>query len=108
MTPLPDTIGAALRRSARNHPDRIAVVGDGQRLSFRSLDERADHLALGLQALGIGPGDHVALLMTNDPEWVLAWMATLRLGAVRCWCRSTRATSGRRSSTSCASRMRSC
>ena len=82
MNPLPDTIGAALRRSARNHPARIAVVGDGQRLSFRSLDERADHLALGLQALGIGPGDHVALLMTNDPEWVLVWMATLRLGAV--------------------------
>ncbi|MES3012943.1 MAG: AMP-binding protein [Pseudomonadota bacterium] len=82
MNPPPDTIGAALRRSASKHPDRIAVVGDGQRLSFRSLDERADHLALGLQALGIGPGDHVALLMTNDPEWVLAWMATLRLGAV--------------------------
>src|SRR4029453_4746706 len=44
--------------------------------------ERVKDVALGLAALGIRPGDRIALLSENRPEWSIADMAILRLGAI--------------------------
>ena len=44
--------------------------------------ERIKNVALGLAALGIRPGDRIALLSENRPEWSIADMAILSLGAV--------------------------
>lgn len=82
MRELPATIGAALRKTAASYPDRVALVNDSRRITFGELDRDADGLARALLELGVEPGDHVAVLMTNDPEWVLVWMAVARLGAV--------------------------
>ena len=76
------TIGEALHLTALRFPDRVALACDGRRVSFSRLDADANSLARALQEMGVRPGDHVALLMTNDPEWVLVWMAVVRLGAV--------------------------
>ena len=76
------TYGDALRRSARLCPDRTALVGSGDRMSFAELDRAADELAHGLAGLGVARGDQVALWVTNCPEWVVCWMACTRLGAV--------------------------
>lgn len=82
MKQLPETIGAALRATANRYPDRTAVVSEQKRITFKALDQDADSLARALQELGVGPSDHVAILMTNDLEWGLVWMAVVRLGAV--------------------------
>ena len=76
------TLGEALRQTAQRHPDRTAIVGMGRRMSFAQLDLEADQISLGLQSLGVGRGDQVALWMTNCPDWVVCWMACARLGAV--------------------------
>jgi fatty-acyl-CoA synthase len=81
---LAETIGAALRRTARAQPDREAVVSieEGRRLSYRELDEHVDAVARGLLAADIQVGDRVALCAPNCLEWVLLQYAVARVGAV--------------------------
>ena len=76
------TIGSALRDTVERRPDKIAVIGMGQRLTFAELNRMVDTFAEGLIDLGIRRGDHVALWMTNCPSWVMVWIAASRIGAV--------------------------
>jgi long-chain acyl-CoA synthetase len=56
---------------------------DGVRgLSSKELLERIRDLSLGLVAMGVGPGDRVAILSESRPEWVMADLAVLAGGAV--------------------------
>ena len=66
---------------AREVPDREAVVCGDRRITFGELDRRADRLAHVLAAHGIGAGDAVAISLTNRPEYLEAFFATLKLGA---------------------------
>jgi len=64
-------------------PDREAlVVGDGRRLTYRHLDERATRLANHLREAGIGRGDHIGLQLLNGSEYVEAMLAAFKLSAV--------------------------
>ncbi|MFM8554923.1 MAG: AMP-binding protein, partial [Betaproteobacteria bacterium] len=76
------TYGGALKRCATLYPERKALVGMGQSMSFAELDRAADELAHGLAGMGVGRHDQVAIWMTNCPDWVMCWMACARLGAV--------------------------
>ncbi|MBT0782997.1 AMP-binding protein [Paracoccus sp. pheM1] len=75
-----------LRRALQDHPDKLAVVGDRAsgvvRLTFRELEDRVARAAGGLRKLGVGKGDVVALQMPNWWEFVVAVLATQRLGAI--------------------------
>ncbi|HVM53002.1 MAG TPA: long-chain fatty acid--CoA ligase [Acidimicrobiales bacterium] len=53
-----------------------------EHLTWQRYGERVWNLSAGLIALGIEPGDRVAILSTNRPEWHLADMATIAAGAV--------------------------
>ena len=46
------------------------------------LADQVDRAAAGLAALGVGPGDRVAIVLPNCPQHVVAFYAVLRLGAV--------------------------
>ena len=63
-------------------PDRIALQSDGGDLTYAQLDERSDRLAAGLAARGIGRGDTVGLYLMNGPEYLEAFIAISKLGAV--------------------------
>ncbi len=76
------TFDDALRDSARRFPERRALVGPAHSITYAEFDRAADELAHGLAAQGIGRGDQVAIWMTNCPEWVVCWMACVRVGAV--------------------------
>jgi fatty-acyl-CoA synthase len=83
--PLRDlTQGALLDELLALIPEREALVypDRGLRLSFRALSERTDALARGLLALGIQPGEHVALWCDNRPDWIPLQFALARIGAV--------------------------
>lgn len=67
---------------ARTVPDRLAVIGERQRLTFAELNERCDRLAAGLSATGIGRGDTVGLYLHNGPAYLEAFIAACKLGAV--------------------------
>ncbi|HVL81682.1 MAG TPA: long-chain fatty acid--CoA ligase [Actinomycetota bacterium] len=62
-----------LVETARLYPDRPAVIFEGHRTSYRELDELATAAAARLAALGVAPGDRVALWLPNRPSFV-AWM----------------------------------
>lgn len=71
-----------LASTARRFPRRTATVFHGKKLSYGEIDARAGAFAAGLRRLGIGPGDRVALLLPNVPQYVIAFFGILRAGAV--------------------------
>ncbi|PWR21681.1 AMP-binding protein [Zavarzinia compransoris] len=69
--------------AARRFGDAVALTLPGQgSLTFHEIDQRAGRFAGGLAALGIGPGDRVVLHLPNGWEWIAAYHALARLGAV--------------------------
>jgi long-chain acyl-CoA synthetase len=77
------TIAEAFRITAEDHPDRVAVrtKDDEVSLTFSELRERVDALAGGLARLGVKRGDKVALMLVNRPEFHIADLAVMTLGA---------------------------
>lgn len=63
-------------------PDRTAVVAGSTRLSYAEVDGRADRLAAALSGRGVRPGDRIVVQLPNIPEFVVACLAFLRLGAL--------------------------
>jgi fatty-acyl-CoA synthase len=78
------TIGDVLVATIAAHEANDALVFPqlDLRLSYREFGERVEDAARGLLALGIQPGEHVAVWATNIPQWVLLQFATARIGAV--------------------------
>ena len=79
---LPGLILAAVLR--HNKEDALNHRGDGKwhNIPAAAFVERVKNAALGLAGLGIRPGDRVALLSENRPEWSIADLAILSLGAI--------------------------
>ncbi|HYH88777.1 MAG TPA: long-chain fatty acid--CoA ligase [Solirubrobacteraceae bacterium] len=78
------SIAEAFRITAEDFPDRVAVrtKDDEISITWGELRERVDALAGGLAALGVKRGDTVALMLANRPEFHLADLAVMSLGAV--------------------------
>lgn len=76
------TLSDIPRKWSRLAPEREALVSDEQRLSWRELDERVDRLAHAFRALGIGPGEHIAVLAFNHNRFVELYYAASRAGNV--------------------------
>ncbi len=75
------TLVDRFERSARLHPDRVALDFLGATTTYARFADRVARVAEGLRRLGVGPGDSVALVMPNCPQNVIAFYAVLRLGA---------------------------
>jgi acyl-CoA synthetase (AMP-forming)/AMP-acid ligase II len=60
-------------------PDRTALVVGDRRLTYRQLEDRATRLANWMAGQGVGPGDHVALLLWNGTEYVEGFLAAHKL-----------------------------
>jgi long-chain acyl-CoA synthetase len=77
------TLTEALRRTAAEHPDLVAVrmPDDSVSLTWSELGARVDALAGGLAKLGVARGDCVAIMLTNRPEFHIADLAAVTLGA---------------------------
>ena len=82
MSPTRADPGMILARSARRFGAKPALIAGGRTLTYRELHELCDRAAGGLYALGVRPGDRVSLYSPNRWEWVVAYHAALRLGAV--------------------------
>ena len=78
------TLCAAFARTAAERGDAVALrtPGDGVRVTWREYTERMADDAAGLAALGIGPGDAVAIMLTNRPEFHVLDCAAMHLRAV--------------------------
>lgn len=71
-----------LARSARRHPDRIALAFPDREYTYAQLLDAAVDTARSLIALGVRSGDHVGLLMPNSPEFVEGYFGAALAGAV--------------------------
>ena len=76
------TVGAAFDEIASKYPEKDAIVFHDQRITYRLLRERANRFAKGLLRLGVRRDDKVAVWMPNSPEWVYAFLASAKIGAV--------------------------
>ncbi|WP_067490772.1 AMP-binding protein [Actinomadura hibisca] len=76
------TIPRMLRDQAARHGDVTAVVAGDTRLTLAELAEQAHATARALMALGVSPGDRVAVWAPNTPEWVVAAYGIWDAGAV--------------------------
>ena len=76
------TVGSLPERAAERWGSREALYFKGRRWSFAELSAGVDRLARGLIALGVRPGEKVALWMVNRPEFIEAMFAVIKIGAV--------------------------
>lgn len=75
-------LGSILRASANEKPDATVLRAGNLELSFGELDRAACGVAASLHARGIVPGDKVALLVPNVPEFTIAYFGILYAGAI--------------------------
>ena len=76
------TLAVELAEAAADSPDRVFVRTRSAELTYRECAQRVERAVRQLRALGVSPGDTVALLMGNSCEQVVLWFALNRLGAL--------------------------
>src|SRR5439155_23405267 len=69
-----------LEQQAERTPDGIAVVFEEKHLTYRELSERADELALELQALGVGPEVRVGICVERSLAMLIGLLGILKAG----------------------------
>lgn len=76
------SIPGALQQSARRHPELEAMVGEDGRRTFAELEQDMVAAVRAVRALGVEPGDRVAIWAPNCARWVVAALGVLGAGAV--------------------------
>jgi acyl-CoA ligase (AMP-forming) (exosortase A-associated) len=71
-----------LEKSAEKFPDKIALVCQGERLTYQQINSSANRLAKGLKDFGVERGDRVAIFLDNSVESVLSIFGILKADAV--------------------------
>ena len=82
MSSVPGLILEAVLRHNKQDALNHRSEGKWHSITAATFVERVKNVALGLAALGIRPGDRIALLSENRPEWSIADLAILSLGAI--------------------------
>jgi long-chain acyl-CoA synthetase len=75
-------LSSILEESAKRNPSRKAIVCMESTITYRELNEAANKVANGLKAIGIQPGDKVAVTCPNLAEFPILYYGILKMGAV--------------------------
>lgn len=75
-------IGLFLAKRAQLDPDRIGLIFEGRKFSYRECNARANRAAHAFARLGVKQGDRVGLLMANSSEFVDCFFGLAKLGAI--------------------------
>ncbi len=76
-----ETMHGLFQWCARQRPDAVAIVHGERQVSYAELDAASDDYAAELEAMGVGPGHRVAVLMPRTAEFVAVLLAVLKRGA---------------------------
>ncbi|HYO48427.1 MAG TPA: AMP-binding protein, partial [Chloroflexia bacterium] len=76
------TLHEFFEATVRDHPNNVATIFFGERLTYAQLDDQANRFAAGLQSLGVQAGDRVAIILPNCPQFLIALYGALKAGAV--------------------------
>ncbi len=63
-------------------PNSVCTIFKGARITYKEMNETTDRLAAGLAELGVKKGDRVGIFIPNTPQFVMAYYAILKLGAI--------------------------
>ncbi|MDV2098161.1 non-ribosomal peptide synthetase, partial [Serratia marcescens] len=77
-----EAVHVTIERQARHHPDALALVCQGQLMSYAHLDQRANQLAHLLIAQGVGVESAVGLAVERSADMIVAVLAVLKAGGV--------------------------
>ncbi len=75
-------IAWCVKRWSELHPEKTAILFEGERIGYLALAGRMERAACWLQSVGIEKGDRVAVLLPNCPEFIELYLACSRLGAI--------------------------
>ncbi|MDG2319338.1 MAG: long-chain fatty acid--CoA ligase [Rhodospirillaceae bacterium] len=73
---------AAMERSIAAYPEKICMEFLGRTWTYRETGEMIRSAAKGLQDLGVGKGDRMALMLPNTPYYIVMFHATLLIGGI--------------------------
>ena len=79
---IPELLEQSVRRWPRKVAFQVKAGGDFRTLSFAELQRRAGDFGAALIALGLRPGDRVAIMCENGLEWVVAYLGLAMAGGV--------------------------
>jgi acyl-CoA synthetase (AMP-forming)/AMP-acid ligase II len=79
-------LNGLLRRAVSRNPAKAALVQGDRRMDYRELEIGTARLAGAIMDLGIRPGDAVAVMLPNGPEFVIALFALARVRAIMLPC----------------------
>jgi long-chain acyl-CoA synthetase len=83
LEPYPEvSVHSTLVDAAAGFPNSVALAFFGKHVSYRELSGEVDRFSAVLAGLGVKKGDRVGLLLPNCPQYVIAWYAAVRLGAI--------------------------
>jgi long-chain acyl-CoA synthetase len=77
-----ESIYQVFESAAEQAPDKTSLVYLGKKYTYRQLLDTIDRVASAFGDLGIKQGDTAILFLPNCPQWVVAWLALQRIGAV--------------------------
>jgi long-chain acyl-CoA synthetase len=77
-------VGDMAVRNANKFPDKMAVVSESARMTFKTLNERVNRLANALLKKGLKKGDHLGVLVHNCHQFIEIYFAAAKTGAVFC------------------------
>ena len=74
------TLGEVLEEAANKFGNRNALIFNDASWTYEEFNRETDKVAKSLLAIGVANGEHVAVWMTNRPEWLFLMFAIARVG----------------------------
>ena len=75
-------VAMIIEHHLRLRPEKLAIIWNETRLTFKQLNDYANRVANGIRALGLQPGDKIALSCPNLPHFPIAYFGILKAGCV--------------------------
>lgn len=76
------TLIQVLEKNAVNRPDKVALIYKDMRLDYKELNNQVNSIATTLTNMGVKKGDRIGLLLLREPQLVIAFLASARIGAI--------------------------
>ena len=77
-----ESLPEAFDQATAKWKDKTAIIFYGKKISYSELSEQVNRFASALRNLGVKKGDRVALLLVSSPQYIIAFYAALKVGAI--------------------------
>lgn len=75
------TVHNVLRKAVESHPNKVFLIDDQKKITFKEIDDMSNRLASAFLSNGLGHGDRIAVLALNQIEWLATFFAASKIGA---------------------------